>query len=252
MQMAVPHRVYRQRPHRVSLEARFSRYCLDFDGSTQYVDCGRDDSINPPGDGTKIFLEAWARTEADDSATQDIVLSNHNYGMRFREDAFVFFLRFVTAGYKVKAHWRLPGEDFRYQWTCLQAKWESGDYMRLYMNGEQVDMHGPFTDVITTGITSFGNTRVGLWQAYSFYFLGKITDVAILFDAPSDAEIRRRFRRGYARRVDESRLNLRLEEGAGLTAKDTSGYGNDGDLLPAGDPPTWVKVQKGELRSSVM
>ncbi|MBU1067598.1 LamG domain-containing protein [Patescibacteria group bacterium] len=40
----------------------------------------------------------------------------------------------------------------------------------------------------------------------------------------------------------------RFEEGSGLAAQDLSSTGNNGVLLPAGDPPVWTEMMKHELR----
>jgi len=50
-------------------------------------------------------------------------------------------------------------------------------------------------------------------------------------------------------RRDKLALWLPMEEGAGLTLIDHSGYGTNGALLPAPTPPTWERVKQYELRA---
>lgn len=78
---------------------------------------------------------------------------------------------------------------------------------------------------------------------------GRMDAVAVYSRLLSAEEIRRNML-NYHNLIRDGLVGWwRFEEGTGLTAYDESGNGNDGDLKPSDDPPTWVEQKKWEMRT---
>lgn len=121
-----------------------------------------------------------------------------------------------------------------------------GAELRMYLNGK---LEGAPTPYVGNIAASASNLLLGFYLGW--YPNATVAQCGIYNRAMSPVEIRN-LMLNY-NNVDRNglMLYLPLEEGRGLTAYDLSGNGNNGSLLPGGDPPIWVDTKKWELRAEV-
>jgi len=238
--LSVPKSVHTTKPRVLPKSPGFSRYALDFDGSSQY---GEVSTPNNLAGMTELTISGFYRYH--DTRTYSSILGNPDgyfapytvfvdYNGRFRgcvgDDAGNTYL--VETGYNKTGEWRY----FTFVYD--------GSDLILYLEGEEIARTNVGGFTVNTSITSLliGN------NVYDHFFDGKIANLRIYNQALSIDEIRRNML-NYHNPIKNGLVGWwRMEEGTGLTAYDESGNGNDGTLKPSGDPPTWVEQKKWEMR----
>lgn len=236
----LPTAVYRRLPSRKPLEKVFSNYCLDFvDG---YVNCGSDPSL----DFSTGTLYMWT-TSRDWVAAGSRWLADRNMGIPSS------FQSWMAANWLIAGFCDDGGVNRRaiYDasgltpnlWYLILWTWDFTSGVELFINNVSVATYAGAWVATLTGF----NLVIGARSDGVEFWNGKIDEIGMIDRVLSAQERREVFLRGYARRLLGSRLNLRLEEGSGLTALDDSGYANNGTLMPVATPPVWTRVAKYEL-----
>lgn len=243
--MAIPWQVYPHLPRRIPLEDRHSRYCLNFDNTVFNRITG---PVTPTLDGQTFSIRFWVKlTQYGGShslfSKHDAAGANRSLLLRIYNDSRFLFSFFgddlLIGGAPFAAHWGV--------WTHLVFTFNSVTRRReIYLNGLFLggDISTNQLQLTDDNIWEIG--RRGL--ANSEPVNGLIDEVSLTYTAWTAQEVLADFQqRGYAKRYASPRLNLRLEEGAGLAVSDDSGQGNNGTLGPVGTPPTWQQNQQWEL-----
>jgi len=250
--LRTPISVYRKVPRRMPLEVKWSNYCLFFDNpygdvKKQHIRVPHSDSLNV----TSVTLEAWFKALDMPSdlpyVWNVIIIKDNQYALFFNNDLQRFF-----GGVRIGGTWYWSdGGGYPFtpdgRWHHICFTYTSGD-MALYLDGVRVRYRTDVTgDIDTTTNPLFIG---GVYEAGEYdlhYWNGWLDELRVLPVALTQQRVLESFHRGYARRELDARLVMRLEEGVGLTAYDKSGYGNNGSLGLAGDPPKWTPVALYEL-----
>lgn len=244
----IPEQNYRCFSKRRPKENRYSNYCLAFNPALlQYVNCGDANVV----DGLDSFtFEIWMRSR--NAALQQGLINKWATGIGNRE-----YLWELNGGVQ-----RFAGEYsgayvdhfgtitlLSNQFYCLGVTW-NGATLSFYTNGAfnvsfAVADVGAFPNAfdLIVGAVDPDDVNPLLWR----FFDGWLNEARILNRALTAYEMQESCARGYARLEPGVVFLLRMEEGAGPTAFDTSGAGNNGNLLPALTPPVWTRVAKYEL-----
>ncbi len=202
-----------------------------FDGSTGYL------SANPTliGITSSLTLEAWVNHGgATWSASHEMVVSlrgsNQIYLSVFGGNIFMSVFdgtnqRMVQGGAVSTTGWH-----------HLAGTWD-GSQMRLYIDGVLSATSAVYTEA---GLTSTGTTMVGSYDGTSYFFKGRLDEVAVYPTPLSSLRVQAHFiaarlgttvsPTGYAAQVelDDPVGYWRLGESAGVRAFDQSGSGNMG------------------------
>jgi len=249
--MSLPLSIYKRLPKQLPTSLGFSRWALSFDGAANYVDCGADPSLDITDE---LTAGAWVRPRTLHAG----YLMNRFYGYW---EAGVFypngwhFMLLSDGRFEVRFG---DGSPWGFVWTggsyspdklyYVVLVIKSGQYMRFLVNG---DLIAEVDTTVLLGVPAY-NLMIGRYSAAAAYYLDGIMPLAYLYNR--------------ILRLDEIRYNmlnyhspvrgglvlwLDIEEGAGLTAYDESGYGNHGSLLPVTNPPTWIRNEMWELRTEV-
>jgi len=244
---AIPRAQYREQPRRMPRCLSFERYALGFNGSTNYVDCGNDESLNITD---AITIEAWVKP---------FDWGENDYGRIVDKGKFAFALnnpnlRFYGIFSSHNGVWVTPFSELN-KWSHVVVVYDFNPVNDpvFYINGEEKSVSEIETPSGTLEDHSSDNLLIGNRQELDRTFNGLTALVRIYGDYALTPEEVRWNMLNYHNPVHPEKLVLWLpmEEGSGLTVYDKSGHGNNGSLLPADDPPTWERVRQYEIRASV-
>ena len=221
--------------------AESQTYCLEFDGSDDYVDLGTSSDLKPTA---ALTVEVWANADNWQSASTGKFVSNTHvggYGLSVRSTGIKFTVysdgdyqqpSFSNSGYS--------------GWHHIAGTFD-GQYAKLYIDGilkNTVDM-GTSGNAITYGYPN-NSTLLGAEAGSSStpdgsYFDGKFDDVRIWDVARTQAEIQE-----YICEDVSSESNLiayyRMSNGSGTSLIDNSSTSYTGTLYDGGsvgNGPTW-------------
>ncbi|MCD6147907.1 LamG domain-containing protein [bacterium] len=247
---ALPRAQYRQQPKRMPRTLGFERYALGSNGSTNYVEVPDSASLDITN---AVTVEIWVFYKGHTGNYDHIISkrnsdgSNANYELYSDgSDSFMF-------GAHVSGTWKAT------PWVTLSTnEWHhvvgtfDGSYLKFYLDGgfkEQTEASG----TLDTNSNSLFIGKGGYTAQGNNFFNGLIALIRIYKDYALTPEEVKWNLLNYNNPVHPEHfvLWLPLEEGSGGTVYDKSGYGNNGTLLPADDPPTWQRVRQWELRASV-
>jgi len=241
----IPFLVYGRMARRVPASLGFSRYAVGFDGVDDYVEVPHDTSLSLTEVSAEALIfalkkDAWHPILNKGKSATIVVW---NYGLQVSSlNNFEFGVGDGTTEQKASGGLLETGRWYHVVGTV------DASYIKIFVGGVEVDSQ-PLTISVTT------NTRplvVGTYDAVAGYWWeGSIALVRIYNRALTQEEISYNMLNYHSPIRDGLVLWLDLEEGTGLKAYDRSGYGNDGDLLPATNPPTWVRNEMWELRAEV-
>lgn len=233
--MRIPTAIHTKVPRRLPKECRFSNYAINVDGIQNYVEVTHSASINLT---INFSVEFWFNSTVVPVGGQYFVSKGAHWLTRTS----------VAPGY--------PVVDFTCQifgvgWRTLLGIANigvPGVWHHVVCTYDGINMIIYVDGVLDNSVPQGGATVSDVLSLLIGRFInGRFDEVRVLPLALSADQVRESLHRGYARRELDARLVLRIEEGSGLTAYDSSGYGNNGSLLPALTPPTWTRVKKLEL-----
>lgn len=221
----------------------FSRYALNFDGINDYVEVNHAASLSNFND---ISISAWLYMRA--LGTWPRWTAKGTFGVTEEwyliTDATFDIMKFciVSGGAeKGSGDWLSPPLNI---WMHVVGTFD-GNEVALWINGTKVKS-APFV-----GVRDYSTEPIclGVEAGTASFASGLIDEVCIYNRALSAREIQYNMLNYHNLGRSGLVLQLRMEEGAGLIVTDTSGYGNNGNLLPGVSPPTWRRNQQGELRA---
>jgi len=242
--MSLPLSVYKRLPKQLPLSLGFSRYALRFTGAN-FVEVPYNPSFQfGTGDFT---IEILIRT------TEVPPVAKHFIGT-YNDVAVtpVYAIVFTTGGSARVWIRDTEGDSVAFDIGIVNdGKWRHLALVRtatvLYGYNNLVEYSA---DASAVGDTS---NAYNLWlmRVWDYYIEGDVALARLYNRALSKRELHYNMLNYHSPIRDGLICWLDLEEGRGLKAYDKSGYGNDGDLLPATNPPTWIRNKMWELRSEV-
>lgn len=241
---AIPRAAYRQQPRRQPRSLGFERYALRFDDTQQAVDCGADPSLKGNSNTVEIIAKAGALGPAVQRMSWYywVNLNNRAYLAIPWADNRVYVAATINgvAGNHFVGLYTLADLNYHH-YVCVF----DGVNWSFYVDGEFMG-----SEVTDDWGAMVGNPIFRV-SAESVYYLDGLVPLLRIYDcALVQDEIEwNLFNYHNPVRPGNLALWLPMEEGAGLTAFDHSGHGNDGALLPALTPPVWDRVKQWELRA---
>ncbi len=241
---AIPQGAYRQMPKLMPRSLGFERYALGFDGVDDHVGFGAGINLND-----QITVEALVKPVVTSGDALNSILADGDVSIRFDIDQTIpSRVLFYLIGVR--------------NWVIADMiNWFDGNFHHIvgtYDKNAGANNMKVYGDVETMvqrtavgGLTNIPpQLRVGGWRTWANRYKGLIGFIRIYTLALSQGEVRwNRLNYHNPVRPDKLVLWLPMEEGAGLTTHDKSGFGNNGALLPALSPPTWERVKQYELRA---
>ncbi|MDH7564592.1 MAG: PKD domain-containing protein [Candidatus Bathyarchaeota archaeon] len=214
---------------------------LDFNGSTDYVDCGD----TPELEGmSELSIEAWIKGDSFKQyggIVSKWVYNNQQHylfgyfmgGNATRLGKFSFFVsQQLTVGLSDSIQ-SLTNLHLN-SWYHIVGVFKGGDYLKLYINGAEDNSKSTTIANIASGTQ---NVWIGRYGPY--YFDGTIDEVRIYNKTLTSAEVLAHYNAGvgqYGRPETGLAGGWHFDEGSGTAASDYSGNGNHGTINGA----TWV------------
>jgi len=235
--------VYNRDPRRLPQEHKFSNYCLGLNTlNTQYINITDAASLRVIGD---ITIKCWLKVSS--TALSHFIVTKTVGSIAAPWDFYILaptgtltFFRGNGAGSKVVSGYNIPvGRWFRLGLTMNATT----RVVSFYRDGILIT-----SPIMPAGAVADGgkDLKIGTRTDFAAYATYLIDEIDVLNVCQTSEEMMNDALRGYARQEINSVLNLRLEEGGGLTVYDSSGNGNNGTLTPALTPPTWTRTAKYE------
>lgn len=176
--------------------AEWAEQGMRFDGSSGYLDCGNDISLDTAGSLTHSFwMNNFARVHGDYTNFQTVVSKNKDDTNGSKQ----FYWYSVGNEYRFRIKWsdgsvsgiKIPASDAPirtpHHITCVYDA-DLGEVL-LYLNGSEVP-DSPKDVSAKTGVINTEPLNIGKLSAYNgFFFNGIISDVRIYNRALSAAEI---------------------------------------------------------------
>lgn len=220
-----------------------NRYCLNFDGSNDYVDFG--DIL---ATYTSFTIEAWVRTTTT-AGTQTIVTLGYNDSSSEAKPTNTSFSMTLISGGDLKIFWEygeLGSNEEEYDdsyaistnvWTHVCVTRDNSDNkVRFYKNGVLTHTSNTTTDP-NGGTSTNMNLRVGASQNNASNFNGDIAQLRIFNTARSDTDIANSYTTILSPSTGGLVADWRMDEGSGTQVTDSSDSDNDGTISGA----TWVQ-----------
>jgi len=243
--MSLPLSVYKRLPKRLPLSLGFSRYALNFDGVDDRVEVPDDPSLNVD----YVTVEALAYVPSGDSfpiAFKGEQSTGKLYSYRlFGAFGGAWYTGVVVGG---KEYWSSGGTWIGAKWYHLAQTYD-GEVVKLFVDAKEVIADDRPSGVLDKKVGE--PFRIGGDPVGGMWLDGYIALVHLYNRALTEKEIRYNMLNYHKPVINGLVIWLDLEEGMGLKAYDKSGYGNDGDLLPTTNPPTWIRNKMWELRSEI-
>lgn len=238
----IPDKISSRLPNRLPDELRFSNYCLELNGVSQYVDIPINAGLHLHAGS--FTCEIWFSHDTTVSASTEIMVI-HSDPYMFMRLANLITTQHGQIYNGVAVVTLFPNYilyDNLFHQMVLVRDTVAGR-ARLYVDGA---LHYNKADALgDLGATTY--LRLGFNSSWAWW-RGLFNEFRLLQGvAFTGAQVQESFQRGYARRQVGTQVVLRLNENFGLVAEDESGFGNNGDLLPAPTPPTWRPVAKYQL-----
>jgi len=216
---------------------------LQFDGANDYVDCGKDSSLDITD---AMTVTAWVKPQGSSILAAQRFIARGYYNNSSDNKSLNLWYDYDSSefGYRIRHDGnekiiKYPGVNG--VWQHIVATYDSGT-MKLYIDGEYVDEISGAD--LQSDISNY-NLMIGAWvkEPLSHYFNGTIDEVVIYDRALTAEEVHEIYCNGVF--VDSNTVGYwDFDEGEGQVAHDSSGNGNDGRLgattgLDTSDP-VWV------------
>ena len=199
-----------------------------FDGVSDWVDCGTDNSLVPGS--AAITIDAWIKPNWDKWVQSGTIATReHSYYLQVEPDGRPAFLCYSQSGGN-KWIYGPDLRDYDDEWIHIAGTWD-GTTERLYVNGEtQPGWSGALAG---TGFRDFDDpTQVGCMKG-NRDFVGAIDEVGIFSRTLSEREIQ--LRAATAPSLVPDLLDLQMNEaawsGAPNEVLDTSGWNHHGQAV---------------------
>jgi len=235
---------------------------LSFDGSDDYVDAGSGASLNI---GNAITMEAWIYPKA---GTEEYFITRRNsagnqdrYRLGIFNGANKIDLYLLRSDNTIITNMGSASAPTLNQWNHIVATYDSATGIaRIYLNGVKVAEQTGLSGTIGT---DGGKLYIGCRTPTTYLFNGTIDEVRIYNRALSEQEILEHYRNSkyYLASHFGPKTNCRedpgscidyglvgywsFDEGAGTTAYDASGKGNNGTIYGA----KWTNGKFGQALS---
>lgn len=250
----IPNTIYPTLSKRVPTTIGFNQHSLRF------VLAEAEDRVRIPDDpgGTldlvdTLTIMAWVKRISPITAGAQLVLLKGNAGampyavqLRAVEGA-RFLIQDTVPAYRTLDS-VFTSAQIVDRWVCIAVTFDK-PVARWYLNGALDNEDAAFNFNMAADNLDLCLGRNG--ESNSGYLDGYIALVLLYNRALSTGEIYYNTLNYHSPLSNGLVLWMPLEEGHGLIAYDHSGNGNNGTLLPAGDPPLWKSVEKWELREEV-
>jgi len=243
----IPKLVYQSLPRQLPLSFGFSLYSLLLDGVEDYIEVPHSTGLDIGN--ASYSAEVWVKTSY--LADYQVLFNKRQSGDTVWPLHFIIRPDDGRLYADITPEVRITGStnvaDGFWHHVVFVRDFDAG-LLHLYVDGvEDVD---PVAEAA-------GDVRssADLWLGRYFHpsyprVLNGLMDMPRVYNrALSLQEIRHNMLNYHDPICSGLVLWLPFEEGSGLTAHDKSGYGNDGSLLPADDPPVWRRNLMWELRS---
>ncbi|MCD6147934.1 hypothetical protein J7J18_01015 [bacterium] len=234
-------------PKRMPRSLFFSRYALGFNGSNNWIRLPVLTQLD--GKNKCTFLACVnLKKLSDNQAIIWSMVTNSGFGLWFEGDDLRFLLRDGSTYYDLK-----EPDIAELGWHFYGGRYD-GSELRVVKDGvlrPSATAMNTAVDMSACVITTVGCSDDEPPKYYLLY--GDIAAIYVWYGVALTPEELRWMVLNYHNPVHPEYLVLwlPLEEGSGLTVYDKSGYGNNGTLLPADDPPTWQRVRQWELRQVI-
>jgi len=240
----VPETVHTSLPNVKPQTAGFNRRALDFVGADaeDRINAGHPAEINL--DGSSFTIEFFL-------LIHDL---NTDHGLFNKIDSAAtdkaLHSRIYTAGDIRLAFW---GDDITCSYSWEFDKWyhvamryrTSDNRMSIVINGKEEGSYIAGGDLTATD----DDDLIFGYEGFEDWLNGRMTEIRVYTRHLTLPEIRHNMLNYHNPVRGNLGLWYRVEEGTGTLVHDRSGNGNDGDLLPAADPPVWKDVKKWKLRT---
>ncbi len=158
---------------------------LEFDGSTGYLDCGNDDSLNPIHE---VTIEAWVYRKGDGTGTEQGIVQKSSGGTNY-------FLKYNSSTGKIEFELQCNTIESDSTvplnvWTHIAAIKGSDNKMRLYINGEKQADEASCSAPLSSGV----NLYIGRYEGN--YFEGIIDEVRIYNEGFSEQIVQQHYLKG--------------------------------------------------------
>jgi len=250
----IPLATHKRLPKRLPHSLGFSRYGLEFDGTTnQYVKVLHSATLNQTDTisvGCFVLFSSVAGQIFIINKRRDVNTLTWVLGLTAHGGLFKPFFSVRTDLGEVLARYDIqPSANLFYFYVGTY----DGSDVKMHINAVEVASTPHGGNLLQNTDPEDGRVILGVdaRDLADYNVNGIITDVFI-YEAALTEKQQQEIMLDYPRlNTTNLRLWLRMEEGSGTTIDDQSDNGNDGSLLPAGSEPDWVRLRKWRLRSDV-
>ena len=246
-----PVTVYPVRSARMPASLGFGRFALSFDGVDDYAVIPNSASLNPTN---AITVTAWIKPVYFEGVGNEPIVdkayTSHTepyYQYHLGLTGYGYGTNPGTYGFQVSVGGTLyfvrSGEDTYDldKWNFITGTYD-GETLKLYRNGVLISTNEEPSGPMDTYPTDL---YIAKFRNFDGYLPGTIDEVCIYNRALSEEEIRWNMLNYHNPIRNGLVLWLSMEEGAGNTVYDKSGYGNNGTIYGA----VWRRVRQYELRA---
>ncbi len=215
----------------IALPVQAQNYALSFNGTSNYADCGNDNSLNLT---SALTIEAWIKPNSNSSIRT--IVARKVSGIDSNGYAFYVNSWNTTDG---KLLFETQGVTF--ETSASAITWEAWQHVAVTTNGTTTKIYVNGTEQTSTGSVSFvSNTssfRIGNFSGgNNYYFDGSIDEVRVWNYVRTQTQIEDN--RKWELRGNDAGLvgYFQTSAGSGTTLTDHSSNSNDGTLV---NSPAW-------------
>lgn len=160
-----------------------SSFAITLDGTVNGI-ASLTNSVDSWFGRTAISFEAWVNNPAWSASQEQIIcLGSAGHYLSVTNAKLIMSIRTVASQYTNTAVAAMSAAA----WHHVAGTWETGDYLRLYVDG--VEVTGTDSTVRTGSLETSPNIYIGSFAAGSLFFSGTIADVALYLRKLTATEI---------------------------------------------------------------